>query len=56
MLRRIFPTIKAIMEPAGLRAQAGREGPGGRGILSWVQRVKRVRERCSDLLGDNGWR
>jgi hypothetical protein len=26
------------------------------GVLSWVQRVKRVRERCSDLLGDNGWR
>ena len=26
------------------------------GILSWVQRVKRIRERCSDLLGDNGWR
>jgi hypothetical protein len=26
------------------------------GILSWVHRVKRVRERVSDLLGDNGWR
>jgi hypothetical protein len=26
------------------------------GVLSWVHRVKRVRERCSDLLGDNGWR
>jgi hypothetical protein len=26
------------------------------GVLSWVQRVKRVRERCSDLLGDSGWR
>jgi hypothetical protein len=26
------------------------------GILSWVQRIKRVREPCSDLLGDNGWR
>jgi len=26
------------------------------GILSWVQRIKRVRERCADLLGDNGWR
>jgi hypothetical protein len=21
-----------------------------------VQRVKRIRERCSDLLGDHGWR
>ena len=26
------------------------------GVLTWVQRVKRVRERCADLLGDNGWR
>jgi hypothetical protein len=26
------------------------------GILTWVQRVKRIRERCSDLLGDNGCR
>ena len=26
------------------------------GILSWVQRIKRVREPCPDLLGDNGWR
>ncbi len=26
------------------------------GILSWVNRIKRVRERCPDLLGANGWR
>jgi Helix-turn-helix domain len=26
------------------------------GVLSWVQRIKRVREPCNDLLGDNGWR
>jgi hypothetical protein len=26
------------------------------GVLSWVQRIKRVREACPDLLGDNGWR
>jgi AraC-like DNA-binding protein len=26
------------------------------GILSWVQRIKRMREQCPDLLGDNGWR
>jgi hypothetical protein len=26
------------------------------GVLSWVQRIKRVREQCADLLGDNGWR
>ena len=28
------------------------------GVLSWVQRIKRVRDRCSDLVGDNArrWR
>jgi Helix-turn-helix domain len=26
------------------------------GILTWVNRIKRVRERCVDLLGDQGWR
>jgi hypothetical protein len=26
------------------------------GVLSWVQRIKRVREPCPDLLGDDGWR
>jgi hypothetical protein len=26
------------------------------GIISWVNRIKRVREPCPDLLGDNGWR
>ena len=26
------------------------------GLLTWVNRIKRVRERCVDLLGDRGWR
>ena len=26
------------------------------GVLLWVQRIKRVHEPCTDLLGDNGWR
>ena len=26
------------------------------GVFSWVQRIKRVREPCPDLLGDDGWR
>lgn len=25
-------------------------------ILTWVQRIKRVREPCPDLLGEGGWR
>jgi hypothetical protein len=24
--------------------------------MTWVNRIKRVRERCVDLLGDQGWR
>jgi len=26
------------------------------GVLTWVNRIKRVREPCPDLLGDSGWR
>jgi Helix-turn-helix domain len=26
------------------------------GILTWVQRIKRIREPCPDLLGEGGWR
>jgi Helix-turn-helix domain len=26
------------------------------GVLSWQHRLARIRERCSDLLGANGWR
>jgi hypothetical protein len=29
---------------------------GDAGVLSWVQRISRVREPCPDLLGDDGWR
>jgi hypothetical protein len=25
-------------------------------ILSWVNRIKRIREPCPDLLGATGWR
>ncbi|MGO9236627.1 MAG: hypothetical protein ACLP4V_22090, partial [Methylocella sp.] len=26
------------------------------GLMTWVNRLKRVRERCADLLGGDGWR
>ena len=26
------------------------------GLMTWVNRLKRVRERCADLLGADGWR
>jgi hypothetical protein len=54
-----FPSYETIAEAAGCARSTVAEAIKAledAGILSWVQRVKRVRERCSDLLGDNGWR
>jgi hypothetical protein len=54
-----FPSYEAIAEAAHCARSTVAEAIKAledAGILSWVQRVKRVRERCSDLLGDNGWR
>jgi hypothetical protein len=54
-----FPSYEAIAEAAdchrdivceAIKALEDAE------ILTWVQRIKRIRERCSDLLGDGGWR
>jgi AraC-like DNA-binding protein len=54
-----FPSYERIAETAGCArstvAQALRALEGAK-ILSWVHRIKRVREPCPDLLGDNGWR
>jgi Helix-turn-helix domain len=54
-----FPSYEKIAEAAG----CARSSIAGAlralescGILSWVHRLKRVREPCPDLLGDNGWR
>ena len=54
-----FPSYERIAEAAG----CARSSIAGAlralescGILSWVHRLKRVREQCPDLLGDNGWR
>src|SRR5208337_4738819 len=38
------------------KALAALEALEDAGIMSWVHRIKRVRESCPDLLGDNGWR
>jgi Helix-turn-helix domain len=54
-----FPSYEKIAEAAGCarspiaRALKSLESCG---ILSWVHRLKRVREPCPDLLGDNSWR
>jgi Helix-turn-helix domain len=54
-----FPSYERIAEAAG----CARSSVTGAlhaledcGVLTWVNRVKRVRERCADLLGDEGWR
>jgi hypothetical protein len=54
-----FPSYERIAEAAG----CARSSIAGAlraleeaGVMSWVHRLKRVREQCPDLLGDNGWR
>ena len=54
-----FPSYEAIAEAANCARSTVAEALKAiedAGILSWVNRIKRVRERCPDLLGDNGWR
>jgi hypothetical protein len=54
-----FPSYKRIAEAAHCARSTVAEAIKAledAGVLSWVQRIKRVRERCGDLLGDNGWR
>ena len=54
-----FPSLATIAEAAGCsRATVATaiKVLEGEGLLTWVHRIKRVRERCADLLGANGWR
>jgi AraC-like DNA-binding protein len=54
-----FPSYEKIAEAAHCARSTVAEAIRAledAGVLSWVQRIKRVRERCADLLGDNGWR
>lgn len=54
-----FPSYERIAEAAGCARSTVAEALKAleeAGILSWVHRIKRVREPCPDLLGDNGWR
>ena len=34
----------------------GIESAGMAGVLTWHHRITRVRERCTDLFGRDGWR
>jgi hypothetical protein len=54
-----FPSYERIAEAAGCARSSiagALKALESCGILSWVHRLKRVREPCPDLLGDNGWR
>jgi Helix-turn-helix domain len=54
-----FPSYEKIAEAAHCARSTVAEAIKAledAGILTWLQRVKRIRERCADLLGDNGWR
>ncbi len=54
-----FPSYETIAEAAHCARSTVAEALKAledAGIMTWVQRIKRVREQCADLLGDNGWR
>jgi Helix-turn-helix domain len=54
-----FPSYERIAEAAHCARSTVAEAVKAleeAGILSWVHRIKRVREPSPDLLGDNGWR
>jgi hypothetical protein len=54
-----FPSYETISEAAHCARSTVAEALKAledAGILTWVQRIKRVREPCPDLLGDEGWR
>jgi hypothetical protein len=54
-----FPSYERIAEAAGCARSTVAEALKAledAGVLSWVQRIKRARETCPDLLGNNGWR
>jgi hypothetical protein len=54
-----YPGYERIAEAAGCARSTVAEALKAledAGVLSWVQRIKRVREACPDLLGDEGWR
>jgi Helix-turn-helix domain len=54
-----FPSYETIAEGAHCARSTVSEALRAledAGILTWVQRIKRVKEPCSDLLGEGGWR
>ncbi len=54
-----FPSYERIAEAAHCARSTVAEAIKAleaAGLMTWVNRLKRVRERCADLLGADGWR
>jgi hypothetical protein len=54
-----FPSYERIAEAAGCARSTVAESIRAleaSGLISWVHRIKRVRVRCPDLFGPDGWR
>ena len=56
---RCFPSYEAIADRAACARSTVYEAIRAleqAGVLSWVNRLIRVRERCADLFGNDGWK
>ena len=54
-----FPSYERIAERAGCARSTVAEAIKAlewAGVLTWQNRITRIRERCRDLFGHNGWR
>ena len=54
-----FPSYEAIAAKAGCARSTVAEALKAlewAGVLTWQHRIARIRERCQDLFGRNGWR
>jgi hypothetical protein len=56
---RCFPSYEAIAAKAGCARSTVAEALKAlewAGVLTWQNRITRIRERCTDLFGHDGWR
>jgi hypothetical protein len=54
-----FPSYETIAEKAGCARSTVAEAIKAlefAGVLTWQNRITRIKERCTDLFGRNGWR
>jgi hypothetical protein len=56
---RCFPSYERLAEAAGVARSTVAEAIKAlefAGVLTWKNRITRIRERCRDLFGREGWR